>query len=741
MALLILVPIIASSIVALNLLQRAELKAALHGLHESVNGLALLVDGELSSTEAALQVLASSPSLANSDFQAFHAQAKRFNRGPDAWIVLSDQDSRQIANTLRPFGSPLPPPGEQELARKILSANKTWVSHIRPGPVSGKMVTTLTVPVILANGKPYLLSEVFSTDHFKRLINTFRVPEGWLFAVFDQDGNFIARSLNDDKLIGKPARAELIAAARQTGRGHIRHRTIEGIEVYDAFARSSLSGWTVAIAAPVDVLESSARQATMVAGLGILAALLFAGTSVLLLGGWHVRDIQRAVKASTELGLGKVSTPFNSPVAEVNDLYAAIHNAGQELLQAEEYRRATELERQSLLQREKSARELAEEQNKAKDQFLAMLGHELRNPLAPIASAAELLQRPGTSPEHVQQVSTIISRQVLHMTSLLEDLLDVSRVTRGLIQLHMVPLDMAIVVANAVEQVRPLIESKGHQLILRTPSEHLLVHGDKIRLVQTAANLLTNAAKYTEGGGKIDLQLHSEGDWVTLSVRDNGMGISADLLPRVFELFSQGERTLGRSQGGLGLGLTLVKKLVELHGGQVTAESAGEGRGSTFTVRLPRIDKPDSREELKQVGAAAIQSTLKVLVVDDNVDAAQTLAMILREANGYDVTVCHDGLSALQLAEDHQPDAVILDIGLPDIDGYEVAKRMREMKPVANALLLALTGYGQPQDVELAKGAGFDHHLSKPANPKAIVDLLTLHPCASRLPNEGSMAT
>jgi CheY-like chemotaxis protein len=299
---------------------------------------------------------------------------------------------------------------------------------------------------------------------------------------------------------------------------------------------------------------------------------------------------------------------------------------------------------------------------------------------------------------------------------------------RGLIQLHMAPLDMATVIASAVEQVRPLIESKGHQLTPHTPLEQLLVNGDRVRLIQATTNLLTNAAKYTGSGGQIDLQLHAEGTWVMLNVRDNGMGVSADLLPRLFELFAQGERTLGRSQDGLGLGLTLVKKLVELHGGRVLAESAGEGKGSAFSVWLPRIDKLEPREELNHVGVAPIQSTLKVLVVEDNIDAAQTLAMLLHEANGYDVSVCSNGLSALKLFESQEPHAVILDIGLPDIDGYEVARRMRQMKPAPGALLLALTGYSQPQDVESAKSAGFDHHLSKPANPKAIVDLLSLHP-------------
>jgi signal transduction histidine kinase len=725
-ALMILVPIIISSMIALNTLQRAELKAALRGLHQSVNGLALLVDGELASTEAALQALASSPSLANGDLQAFYGQARTINRGPDAWTVLSDHESRQIVNTLRPFGSSLPPPGEKDLARTIISANKTWASHIRPGPVSGKMVTTLTVPVTLSGGKQYLLSEVFASSYFKQLISTFRVPEGWLVAVFDQSGNFIARNLNEEQRIGTPARAELVAAARQTATGQIRHQTLEGIEVYDTFARSTRSGWTVAIAAPVDVIESSARHATTVAGFGILAAILFAGASVFLLGGRHVLDIQRAAKAAMDLGLGKIPRPITSPIVEVNDLHVAIQKAGRELLQAEEYRRDAEVERQSLLQREQIARQFAEAQNRAKDQFLAMLGHELRNPLAPIANAAELLKRSAASPERVQQASTIISRQVKHMTSLLEDLLDVSRVTGGLIQLQMVPLDMATVIANAVEQVRPLIESKGHHLVLHTPLEPLLVNGDSTRLVQIVTNLLNNAAKYTESGGRIDLQLQPEGNWVMLTVLDNGMGISSDLLPRVFELFSQGERTLGRSEGGLGLGLTLVKSLVELHGGRVTAESKGEGKGSAFAVWLPCIEKLELQEEPKQIGTEPMQSALKVLIVDDNIDAAQTLAMLLREANGYNVTVCHDGRTALKLVENYEPHAVILDIGLPDIDGYEVARQLRQMKPSASTLLIALTGYGQPQDVELARQAGFDHHLSKPANFKAIIDLLVL---------------
>jgi signal transduction histidine kinase/ActR/RegA family two-component response regulator len=735
MAIAILLPVIIFSTTALRMLQNAELATALQRLHESANGVSLLLDRELYSAESALRVLGASPSLAKGDLKEFYAQAKMADRGPNGWTVLADENSRQLINTLVPFDSKLPPPFEKKLAQQLIAANKTYVSRVRPGPVSQRLVTTLSIPVHTATGKIYILNSVFNTDHFKGLINSVRVPDGWLVVIIDRDGNFVARNLNADEKIGKSARRELVEAASQAATGQIRHHTLEGTEVYDAFTHSSLSGWTLAVAAPVDLIEGSARSAAMVATLGMLAAVLCAAGIALWFGNQHVNAIKRAAKAAADLGHGQPPEPVESSVIEVNALHAALYTAGIQLLQAQEYRKQSEAERQSLLLSEQSARQMAEKQNQAKDQFLAMLGHELRNPLAPISSAAQLLMLPGLDEKRVRYTSEIISRQVDHMNNLLQDLLDVSRVTRGLVKLNKEPVDVAAIVSAAVEQVRALAESKHQQLVLHDSSEPAWVNGDKTRLVQILINLLNNAAKYTQDGGMISLKIDVEMDWVVLSVSDNGSGITPDLLPHVFELFSQAERTLDRSQGGLGLGLALVKSLVELHGGKVTAYSEGAGKGSTFTVRLPQIAAP--AQQLTDMHAAqrlhhSSRRSLRVMIVDDNADAAQSLANYLSEASTHTITVYYDGKNALGHVSHDLPDVFILDIGLPDMDGYALARRLRQMPQTADAVLIALTGYGQPQDMESAKAAGYNHHLSKPADPAVILNMLAEIAAAAR---------
>ncbi|MGZ3238991.1 MAG: hybrid sensor histidine kinase/response regulator [Burkholderiaceae bacterium] len=693
-------------------------------LHESANGVSLLLDRELYSAEAALKVLGSSPSLAKGDLKTFYQQAKIADRGPNGWTVLADENSQQLINTLIPYGSKLPPPFEKKLAEKILAEGKTYVSRVRPGPVAKRMVTTLSIPVYVADDKRYILNAVFNTDRFKTLINSVQVPDGWLVAIIDRDGNFVARNLNGDEKVGKPARPELVEAARQAAAGRIRHRTLEGTGVYDVFTHSSLSGWTTAVAAPVDLIESSARRAAMVAALGMLAAVLCAIGIAIWFSNQHVNAIKRAAKAAADLGNGRPPEPAKSSVVEVNALHAAIHTAAMQLLQAQEYRKQSEAERQSLLVREQSARQMAEKQNQAKDQFLAMLGHELRNPLAPISAAAQLLKLPGFDEKRVQYTSEIISRQVEHMNNLLQDLLDVSRVTRGLVTLSKEPVDVTTIVSAAVEQVRSLAESKHQQLALFVPSASVWVNGDKTRLVQILINLLNNAAKYTQDGGTINLKIDAERDWVVLSVSDNGTGITTDLLPHVFELFSQAERTLDRSQGGLGLGLALVKSLVDLHGGNVTVQSEGAGKGSTFIVRLPRINEPAQQMNIAQSFPLSSCRSLRVMLVDDNEDAAQSLAHYLSEAGTHAISVYYNGKNALEHVAHDMPDVFILDIGLPDMDGYELARRLRQMPQCADAVLIALTGYGQAQDMERAKAAGFNHHMSKPAEPKRILEML-----------------
>jgi PAS domain S-box-containing protein len=377
--------------------------------------------------------------------------------------------------------------------------------------------------------------------------------------------------------------------------------------------------------------------------------------------------------------------------------------------------------------------------DRRKDEFLAMLAHELRNPLAPISAAADLLRLGRFDAACVRQTSEIIGRQVRHMTSLVDDLLDVSRVTRGLITLELATLDVGRIVADAVEQATPLLDARRHHFSVSLAPEAAFVLGDAKRLVQVVANLLNNASKYTPEGGHIVLtvevrdeqargeQVRDEvvrGKHVRLAVTDDGIGMAPGLPPQVFELFAQAERSADRSQGGLGIGLALVKSLVELHHGSVSAHSAGLGLGSEFSVCLPLAAKADEAQaESPFIAARPQPDGLRVLLVEDNEDAAEVLAMFL-EAAGHRVSVEHDSIGALIRGRREKPEVCLLDIGLPDIDGCELARRMRAQPELAGAVLIALTGYGQEQDRSSAIAAGFTHYFVKPVDTSMLSALL-----------------
>ena len=379
----------------------------------------------------------------------------------------------------------------------------------------------------------------------------------------------------------------------------------------------------------------------------------------------------------------------------------------------------------SNLSERKQTEEKLKEANRRKDEFLAMLAHELRNPLAPISAAAELLQRVEMDGARLQQTSQIIARQVAHMTVLIDDLLDVSRVTRGLVSLNNSELDVGQIVMDAVEQVGPLIQARRHHLTLDMPPNSTMVMGDKKRLVQVIANILNNSAKYTNEGGRIRLHITVEEATVMIAISDSGVGMSPELVSRAFELFTQAERTSDRSSGGLGLGLSLVKSLVELHGGSVSCHSPGIGDGSTLTVRLPRLHCGAISCELPKADAVASapSTALRVLVVDDNVDAASMLQLCL-DAAGHHVLVEHRPMPALERARQEAPQVCLIDIGLPEMDGNELARQLRTDPRTADAMLIAITGYGQDSDRDRALAAGFDHHMVKPVDMKHLESIL-----------------
>jgi PAS domain S-box-containing protein len=366
---------------------------------------------------------------------------------------------------------------------------------------------------------------------------------------------------------------------------------------------------------------------------------------------------------------------------------------------------------------ERTARVAAERANRAKDEFLAMLGHELRNPLAPISTALQLLKLRGGSPSRELQV---IDRQLAHVLRLVDDLLDVSRIVQGKVELKRQRLDVREVIAKAIEIASVVIEQKEHRLDVHNGHDELPVDGDEARLVQLFANLFVNAAKYTDPGGHISVAVREEAGEIVTEVTDDGCGIHPSLLPRVFDLFVQGYQGIERSRGGLGLGLTLVRKLVERHGGTVEAYSAGLGKGSTFTVRLPREGDalPRATEPTSPVQSLGMRR--RVLIVDDNADALMVLGDLLSAA-GHDVRTADDPAMALAIARAFHPEVAILDIGLPIMDGYELASRLRAQDDDHAMTLIALTGYGQQSDRKRAENAGFDAHFVKPVDLKRLM--------------------
>ena len=446
-----------------------------------------------------------------------------------------------------------------------------------------------------------------------------------------------------------------------------------------------------------DILEESSSQYGLIGGIAALIALgVFLLGSRLSLG--LTQDLRKLERFAGRFGEEGI-TEHRAELAGSSETVTLARSINQ------------------MLDRLQEQQEHLQQEHRRKDEFLAMLAHELRNPLAPISSAAQLLRMLFANEARVRQASEVISRQVTHMTHLVDDLLDVSRVTRGLATIDKTEVELGEVLREAVEQATPVINARRHRLLLDSPSQPLLVSGDRTRLIQVAANLLSNAAKYTPEGGSLRVSLRRHEGSAVLEVQDNGIGIGPDLLPVVFDLFTQGQRTPDRAQGGLGLGLALVKKLVELHGGVVEARSGGADQGSTFIVRLPLLPAAQGAATATAVaatvGGAAREQPRRILVVDDNVDAANTLALLLQSA-GHVVRTEHSAQAALAAAGPEEFDVILLDIGLPDMSGHELARALKQQPRSAGALLVAVSGYGQEQDRRMSQQAGFAAHLVKP---------------------------
>jgi len=428
--------------------------------------------------------------------------------------------------------------------------------------------------------------------------------------------------------------------------------------------------------------------------------------------------------------VGTTCTVVVADLTELKRVQAALAEVNDALEERVEQRTAA---LRAEVQERKRLAEQLQEANHRKNEFLAMLGHELRNPLAPVMNAVEMIRLRAADIPEVERARIVIERQVGHMARLVDDLLDVSRITRGVVELRREPVNLTTIVEAALNSCRTMFEVSRHELTASLPVEPCRIEGDVTRLEQVVVNLISNATKYTPPGGHIWVSLERDGDWAELCVRDNGRGIPAEKLPHIFELFTQVDTTIDRSMGGLGIGLTVVRNLVQLHGGSVAASSRGTDHGSEFIVRLPLLPLSEQEHLAQPTTACSDAAHLRVLIVEDNVDSAETLAELI-EIWGHDARIVHHGDAAVNVASDYLPEVVLLDIGLPGISGYEVAAMLRQQPDLEETLLIALTGYGQEDDRRKAISAGFDLHLTKPVNPDQLQRILAqTAPVASNL--------
>lgn len=724
MAAAILVPVVVFSAVALQLLRDGEREAALRGLHENARAAALIVDRELANSVAALEQLAKSPYIESGDLQGFYKQAALLNKRSTSWTLLLEENGAQLVNTAFPFGANLPPSVDTlaRLAKRAIATEKPMASDLMLGRAAKKLVTVLLVPVPGHNGKRYLLAQAFTVEFFNEAVSQPNTPGSWVVGIIGSDGRFIARTHRAGQQEGQSASAELLAVARAKDEGLLLHRTPEGADSYDAFTHSDISGWTIAVAAPAESIEATAGHAVAIAALGLFLAIAFAVIAAAFLGTRLVQAIGRAAKAAVALGQGAVPKLRSSHVLELDQLHTALEEASAVLARSQASRRQAERERESLLQGEYQARLRAEDENIGKDQFLAMLGHELRNPLAAINGAIALGERCDQGTAAAADARAVIQRQLLHLTRLVDDLLDVSRMVGGKIILETQPLDLGKIARSCLESLRATGRTAGHEL--KVTIEPVWVEGDPTRLEQTVNNLLVNALKFTPPEGLVELTVGSSAGEAVLTIKDSGVGISPELLPHIFEVFVQGPASPDRAQGGLGLGLALVRQLVSLHGGTVSAESAGLGQGSTFVIRLPRI-AARAAPPAAAMPMHAPDSRWRILLIEDNDDARRLMGRLLR-LEGHEVSEASSAIEGLRLAGSQKPDLAIVDIGLLEMTGYELAQRLRADAATQTMGLIALTGYGQEKDREKAFAAGFDFHLVKPVDVNHLLEVIDL---------------
>ena len=678
--------------------------------------LASAVESELDSTTGILQSLALSDELDPQRLPEFHALAGRVAER-QGWrtITVADTDGRVLQSSALDLRASLPEPVEPESLARVIAGGQPEVGAVAEGTRRRGPAFAVRVPVVVDGQLRYVLSAVVPAERIAAVVERQHLPPTSVVAVYDQNLQRVARSQLHTSTRPSPS----LEAVLQQGRpeGITTTYTLEGVRSQTGYVRLHNSRWVVATG-----LSLADADRGMYGVLGAVIAGLIASLGLAAFVAWYfsrdvIDPIDRLKAAASALGHGEEVRIGPLGIGELEAVGQALELASTDRDRAARERRAAEAERETLLARVTEALHRAEEAGRSKDEFLAMLGHELRNPLAPMATALHLMARkgdPGTRAER-----EVMERQVAHMKRLVDDLLDVSRITGKRLAMRVQPLLLADLVRHAAQALQPVLGLRRLEVDIAPDAERLWVSGDEVRLAQVLNNLLGNAIKFTGPEGRIALRLRAHGDEAEITVRDDGTGMRPEVLEHVFDLFYQAPQDSDRSRGGLGLGLAIVRSLVEMHGGTVAGASDGAGRGSCFVVRLPTIAPPAGGDGLAGAGGLPAGKG-RVLLVDDNHDAADTAAALL-ELSGYEVKVAYDPGVALTLLEAFRPDVAVLDIGLPGMSGYELAQRLRAHRNGGDCQLVALTGYGTAADVEKAQAAGFAQHLVKPAAPEALL--------------------
>jgi signal transduction histidine kinase/ActR/RegA family two-component response regulator len=670
---------------------------------ELSRALSTAVDSEMRSTIRLLEHMGTSDELERADLRAFHLSARRAAE-QFGWrqVVLTDDEGRILFRSSEPFDKTTATPVEPKSLAQVIATRRPVVGPVVETPDHPSDTFAVRVPVIRGDSLVYVLTAVLPTDVTVAVLTGQAIPRGWVASVFDQNHHRVARSRTTTSPF--PSRSLQMLLDQPGAQGVGRTVTVEGIENFTGYTRLAGSGWAVVVGTSVEETNKSLYALLEAVLLGLLASLALAVLLAWVLARRVVGPIETLKQGATALGRGE---PVQLPpldIVELDDVAIALTHAA-----ADRDRAAAQVN---------DALRLAEDASRSKDQFLAMLGHELRNPLAPIAHAVQIMALRGdekTAPER-----RVIERQLVHVTRLVDDLLDVSRITSGRLALQRAPVRIADVLKQVVDGIRPSLYQHSLALDLQPGVNDAWVAGDEVRLVQVFNNLLVNAVKFTPPGKAIRVSASVEGSQARVDVQDDGIGIAAGEIGRIFDLFYQAPQSPDRARGGLGLGLPIVKSLVEMHGGSVQAASAGLGQGTCITVRLPLCEAPVIGD--RPAPAPATRGKGKVLVVDDNEDAADTCAALL-ELSGYTVRAAYTPEAALETLHDFEPDLAILDIGLPGMSGFKLARLMKEAPHNYRGGLVALTGYGQAADMAASKEAGFDAHLTKPV---AASDLLAV---------------